>query len=330
MVVARQLVAFADNARLLAKVDDSLAELQRHERRLSSLLRHSSDITTVIDAAGCFSYVSPAVTRVLGYRVEELVGQQSTTFLHPEDRAEVQSQLREANATPGATVTYQARYRHADGSWSWLEVITTNLLDQPDVAGMVSNSREVTEARQLQERLRHQAQHDPLTQLANRALFTERLQAATRQRRHDDGTVTVLVIDLDDFKSINDTLGHHAGDTALIAVADRLQGSIRATDTAARLGGDEFAVLLPQTTAGEATLVAQRFITALERPVTVDGQRLRLQCSIGVAALSSDDDTDPDVLLRRGDSAMYVAKQQGKGRFVVHSAEAPTDRAAPA
>jgi len=315
LVVVRQLVSFADNAKLLKQVDESLAVIKLQERRLSALLQHSSDITTIIDVTSNFSYVSPAVERILGYQPEALVGKQAALFLHPEDRPEVAARIEELLAAPGETMSYQARYRHANTSWRWLEVISTNLIHEPEIAGLVSNSREVTEARELQEKLKHEASHDPLTQLANRALFNERLQQAAHQRRADDGPVSVMIIDLDDFKGINDTLGHHAGDAALIALADRLQGCIRVTDTAARLGGDEFAALLPATTAGEATLVAQRFLTALEKPVMIEGQLLRLKASIGVASLSQGGDVD--ALLRDGDSAMYVAKQRGKGQYAV-------------
>ncbi|HEX5741610.1 MAG TPA: diguanylate cyclase [Pilimelia sp.] len=319
LVVVRQLVAFRENDRLLRRVDETLSEVRRHERRLRALLEHSSDITTIVDAGGRFTYVSPAVFRILGHRAEDVRGQSTRNFVHPDDDAGLRPLLRQLAASPGHTVSYQARYRHADGSWRWLEVISTNRIDEPDVGGLVSNSREVTEARELQERLRHQASHDPLTQLANRALFTEHLGAAVRLGRRRGAPVAVLMVDMDDFKGINDGYGHHAGDAALRLLADRLRDSVRVSDTAARLGGDEFAVLLPDTTTAEADVVARRFLETLHLPADVDGHRLRLSASVGVAATR---DGEAEELLRAADAAMYTAKQQGKNRFVSSDATA--------
>jgi diguanylate cyclase len=156
------------------------------------------------------------------------------------------------------------------------------------------------EARGLQEELRHQATHDALTGLANRALFDERLDAST-------GAAAVLLVDLDDFKVINDTYGHHAGDAVLVAVADRLSRCVPASATAARLGGDEFAVLLPGADAAAARRLADRFTALLAEPVYVDGQPLRAGASVGVAARAG---ADPGVtLLRDADGAMYAAKR---------------------
>ncbi|GGK37492.1 hypothetical protein GCM10010124_32870 [Pilimelia terevasa] len=315
LVVARQLVAFTDNDRLLA-------QLGRQEQRMSALLEHSSDITTITGADLRVTYVSPAAERILGYRAGALHGRSAATFLHPQDRAQVEAPMRALLATPGRSHTHQARYRHADGTWRWLEVITTNLIDAPHVGGLISNSREVTAARELQQLLQHQASHDPLTQLANRSLFGERLEEALAPRPAPAAQApgaAVLAIDLDDFKGINDTLGHHAGDAALVGLAERLRSCLRTSDTAARLGGDEFAVLLPGADAAEAVRVADRVLHALREPVPVDGHPLHLRVSIGVAGSAG---PDPDEVLRAADAAMYRAKQAGKSRYVVHRAEA--------
>jgi diguanylate cyclase (GGDEF)-like protein/PAS domain S-box-containing protein len=317
IVVARQLMAFTDNANLLEQLDASLRELRRHEERFRSLVQHSSDITTVATADGVFTYVSASVERVLGYTFDSAIGKPVLAFVHPEDRDELVRQVAEMLATPAASITYQARYLHADGSWRWLEVISTNLLHEPSVAGIVSNAREVTETRQLHDQLRYQASHDALTGLANRGLFTERLAAATvaltGAARRDDGPVTIMLIDLDDFKTINDTLGHHIGDAVLVAVAERMRACVRATDTPSRLGGDEFAVLLPGAGAEVAAMIAQRFLDLLGQPVQAHDQLVRVHASVGIAAEYTD---DPDALLRSADSAMYAAKRTGKSRYV--------------
>jgi diguanylate cyclase (GGDEF)-like protein/PAS domain S-box-containing protein len=313
IVVGRQLMAFTDNANLLEQLDASLQELSRHEQRLRSLVQHASDITTVATPDGVFTYISPSVERVLGYSVESALGQQALGYVHPDDRDELMCRVNDLIAAPAASITYQARYRHADGSWRWLEVISTNLLHEPSVRGIVSNAREVTETRLLHDQLRYQASHDGLTGLANRVLFTERLAAATVGNRRTEGPVSIMLIDLDEFKAINDTLGHHVGDAVLVAVAERMRACVRTGDTPARLGGDEFAILLPGAGPEVAAAIAQRFLELLAQPVQIDGHKLPIHASVGIAA---DHGSDPDVLLRSADSAMYSAKRTGKGRFV--------------
>ncbi|HEU4425377.1 MAG TPA: diguanylate cyclase [Pilimelia sp.] len=307
LVVLRQVIALRDNASLLKKLDASMQQVARQERWFRSLVQHSSDVTTIMGRDGTFVYVSPSVERVLGYPPRRILGRSLMDFLHPEDYDDLRGVWHHLVTTPDATVSHQGRYRHADGSWHWLETISRNLMHEPDVAGIVSNAREVTETRELHDQLRYQASHDGLTGLANRTLFTYRLAQATAA-----GELTgILLIDLDEFKSINDTLGHHVGDAVLVAVAHRLGSCIRPGDTAARLGGDELAVLLPGADAATATLIAQRFLDSLIQPVRVHGHLLHVRASVGTAV---DYSSDPDELLRRADAAMYTAKRQGKGR----------------
>jgi diguanylate cyclase (GGDEF)-like protein len=208
-------------------------------------------------------------------------------------------------------MTYQHRVQHADGSWRWLEVISTNLLEDPAVNGIVSNAHDITVAREHQEILRHQASHDPLTQLANRALFTERTQAAVAAGNQPQ-LMAILLIDLDDFKTVNDTLGHHVGDALLIGVAERLRNCVRPGDTVARLGGDEFAILIPLATEDDAMTLTERVMASLIAPINAAGHQLVAQASVGLALDSSD---DPEGLLRSADVAMYSAKRSGKGTY---------------
>jgi diguanylate cyclase (GGDEF)-like protein/PAS domain S-box-containing protein len=308
LVVIRQLAAFTDNARLLFQLDEQ-EQLQR------SLVRHASDIT-IISRNGKISYASPALDRVLGIPRETAIGQQTFAVVHPDDIAELANLLTELEATPHASVTYQHRVQHADGSWRWLEVISTNLLEDPAVNGIVSNARDITAAREHQEMLRHQASHDPLTQLPNRALFTERAQAAAAGDQPH--RMAILLIDLDDFKNVNDTLGHHVGDELLIGVADRLRSCIRPGDTIARLGGDEFAVLLPVAQEDDATALAERVMASLVTPISAAGHQLVAHASVGLAL---DISNDPEGLLRAADLAMYAAKRGGKGTYARHEIE---------
>jgi diguanylate cyclase (GGDEF)-like protein/PAS domain S-box-containing protein len=308
LVVIRQLAAFTDNARLLTQLDEQ-------ERLLRSLVQHASDIT-IISRFGKIAYASPALERVLGISPETALGTPTLALMNRDDLADLSLQLAELEATPRASVTYQTRVQHADGSWRWLEVISTNLRDDPAVSGIVSNARDITESREHHELLRHQASHDPLTQLANRALFTERAEAVGAEQR------AILLIDLDDFKVVNDTLGHHVGDALLVAVAERLRACVRPNDTIARLGGDEFAILLPMAGDGEATALAERVMTSLTDSVDAAGHELTVRASVGLATGAAD---DPENLLRAADAAMYTAKRNGKGAYARHGSPDGSD-----
>ncbi|HUG85261.1 MAG TPA: diguanylate cyclase, partial [Euzebya sp.] len=213
---------------------------------------------------------------------------------------------------PQGSVTYHGRARHADGSWRWLQITSTNLLDDPSVAGIISNARDITEARMLENRLRHEASHDGLTGLANRALFDERLDDAMGPPSHDEN-VALLAIDLDDFKGVNDELGHPTGDALLVAVAERLRGCVRAGDTVARVGGDEFAVLLPGASATTADSIAQRIREELVEPVLCEGHTLRVGASVGVCTGAG----DAHALVREADAAMYAEKDRSRTRLRV-------------
>jgi diguanylate cyclase (GGDEF)-like protein/PAS domain S-box-containing protein len=314
LVVGRQLVAFADNARLLSSLDQSSRERRREEERSRALVQQASDITIVIDVDGCLSYVSPATSRVLGRPPEDFRGHRARTFVHPEDRRTMDDMTRTLLRAPNTPVTSDLRIRHRDGSWRWIEVIGTNLLDDPNVEGIIGNLRDVTEARHFGQRLRHEATHDPLTGLANRALFDERTRVDPGSGRTADEQVAILTIDLDNFKAINDTRGHAVGDGLLKLVSQRLLGCVRPDDTVARVGGDEFVILLPAATQATGKGLADRILRVLSEPFLVDGNRLRVRASIGIAAGARE---NADTLLRASDASMYAAKKGAKGRYVV-------------
>jgi diguanylate cyclase (GGDEF)-like protein/PAS domain S-box-containing protein len=306
-VVIRQLAAFTENDALLLR-------LRRQEERFRSMVQQASDITLVTDATGAITYASPAIERVLGVPADRAVGQHLLTLVHPDDLPAAGRMLDDLNAAPRATAGARVRARRADGSWRWLATICTNLMDDPSVNGIICNARDITEQQQLEDRLRFDATHDPLTHLANRSLLQDRIDAESADRRGGDRPIAMLAIDLDDFKPVNDSLGHHVGDALLVSVAGRLRSCARPADTVARLGGDEFAVLLSPASRADATAVAERILAVLAEPATVEGHRLAVRASIGVATGPARQSAG---LLRAADVAMYEAKQRGKGTVAV-------------
>ncbi|MBG0566132.1 sensor domain-containing diguanylate cyclase [Actinoplanes aureus] len=305
LVVARQLVALAENSTLLVRLDESLAEIRRREFRLESLLRHSSDVTTIIGTDGSFAYLSPAVERMLGVPASTVVGRQVLDAMHGDDARRLGDDLARLLTTPGAELTFEARVRNTDGTWRWLEAIAVNLADEPGIAGVVINARDVTEARELRERLRFQAGHDTLTGLANRRLFADRIREAGRAA----ATAAVLLVDLNRFKHINDTYGHATGDAVLRHVADRLRECAGPADLPARLGGDEFAVLVGGDDPEAAGRLAAGFRQALAAPFRIDGHNLTVSASVGLATGPA---TDPGHLLHVADLRMYEEKQRSQ------------------
>ncbi|MFI8253759.1 EAL domain-containing protein [Streptomyces filamentosus] len=314
-LVVRQGIMLIDNIALTH-------ELAQKENHFRSLVQGSSDVIMIAAPSGVLRYVSPAATGVYGRDAEELVGSELAALIHPEDLGAVVHEVRRFLAAPPAeepTTRIECRFRSGDGDW--LHVESTVNRHQ---GGLIFNSRDVTERVRLQAQLQHNAEHDPLTDLPNRALFTRRVGQALGGRRASDAGTAVLFIDLDGFKAVNDRLGHQAGDDLLVQAARRLQEAVRAGDTAARLGGDEFAALIlgdgrRDREAREAQVqeIADRLRLTLSRPYRVDGgTEVRVAASIGVAF------AEPGIgagdLLRNADLAMYRAKAGGKDRVELY------------
>lgn len=307
----------SQNRRLLEQTlnEQSLtADLRRSQERFRSLVQNSADVSMIVGADATIMYVSSAVERVLGYRADERVGRSALDSIHPDDIGWGQDLLADIVQTPGAMATGELRIRHADGSWRWVEAVGKNLFDDPAVGGLVVNYRDITARKTLEDELRHQAFHDSLTGLANRALFVDRLDHAISLARRNRRRLAVLFVDIDDFKTINDSLGHVEGDAILVAVAERLRSALRSGDTIARMGGDEFAVLVedPPAATGPAE-VAERLLEVLQAPFMHGGKELFVHASVGVASLTSRQQT-ADELLRNADVSMYMAKNMGKNR----------------
>jgi diguanylate cyclase (GGDEF)-like protein/PAS domain S-box-containing protein len=296
---------------------------RQSEARFRSLVAHSSDLITVLDAHGTVTYQSPSVERVLGYRADELEGTEFAQLLKKSDRprlAQIVAGVGEAYVGGGSeTHVIECSLKHRDGTWLQFEVQHTDLLQDEHVRGIVLNSRDVSERKAFEDQLAHQAFHDPVTHLANRALFADRVQHAIRRSIRSGRAIGVMFIDLDDFKTINDSLGHAAGDTVLQEVARRLESAVRPADTVARFGGDEFAILLDGVKdSEEAADVAGRILRALELQYDVDGKFVYPRASVGICLAGEEmASSDAEELLRNADVAMYMAKRDIKGGYRV-------------
>jgi len=428
----------------LIEREEAAALTESRERRFRALVQSSSDLVFAVDTNATVTYASPACTKVLGYEPDILLGAETGALVHEDDIEDLRMTLRATLGVPGGSAEFSIRVRHQNGTWRWLEGLATNLLDDPAVAGMVINARDVTERRARLERqtaisdlgrevlrattleasvksaagvinrivharncrivgvigsgesseqassaaveisnghtgsvttvdspslrvpvgdpeqplayievfkdglvtpedeqfvegvsgivlsatvrfgaedaIRHQAMHDPLTGLPNRALFNDRLEHALSRRSRIAGHVAVMIVDLDGFKNVNDSLGHLTGDALLIAVADRFEACLRGFDTIARLGGDEFAILFDELeTTEQAGPVAQRVLDALVNPLPLSDREVAIGASVGIA-LTDRADTKADRLLADADAAMYRAKREGKGCYRVFEA----------
>jgi diguanylate cyclase (GGDEF)-like protein/PAS domain S-box-containing protein len=290
---------------------------RRSEARFGSLVQHASDLITVLGPDGEIAYQSPSIERVLGYTPEQVAGSRFEDLVEAADRGRLARLLGSAAAddSDGAQAI-ECMLVHQDGGTRQFEILVTNLLADEHVGGIVLNSRDVSDRKAFEAQLAHQAFHDGVTGLANRALFAERVRHAIARSRRERRGLAVIFLDVDDFKTINDSLGHAAGDEVLIEVARRLDGSIRGADTAARFGGDEFAVLLEDVEdSQEAADAAERILEALAVPLVAGHKELSLRCSLGISVGEHESGADADEMIRDADAAMYIAKRDGKGGY---------------
>lgn len=292
----------------------SAADAERRERHFRALLRNSSDLVVVIDPdTFVIRSTTSAIERILACDSETVTGTALPDLAHPDDRAALIESLKQADGGEGGQPTGRWRAAHRDGGWVDVEASWLDLRDDPSVRGLVVTVRDVGERTDLEDQLRHQAFHDPLTALPNRSLFENRVRHAVASARRHGRAIGVLFVDLDDFKTVNDSLGHAAGDELLRQVAGRLDLLMRGSDTVARLGGDEFAVLVEEAVAAaQAETIAGRIHAGMERPFEIEGHELFMHASVGIA--QSESGSTSEDLMRNADTAMYAAKAAGKGR----------------
>ena len=312
-------------------------QLAERDQLFQLISENAADMIALVGSDGRRLYNSPAYQKVLGYSAEDLKTTSSFEQIHPDDRPRV-AQAAEKARRSGQGERVEYRIRHKDGSWRTLESTANAIRNaRGKTDKLVIVNRDITERKRAEELLAHNAFHDGLTSLPNRALFIDRLQhALTLSKRHANYKFAVLLIDIDEFKIVNDSLGHSAGDELLIQIGQRLKDSVRRADTVsrprissapnwpnhdedtlARLGGDEFTILLDDIRDPiEAVRVAERVQAELATPFVVDQQEIVISASIGIAA-STSPHTEAEHLLRDADIAMYRAKRSGKARCEV-------------
>ncbi|MDJ0769949.1 MAG: PAS domain S-box protein [Ilumatobacter sp.] len=308
---------FDRSMRIVATFDvTARKQLELDLQRFSHLFENANDIITVVDPTGQVLYASPSNERVLGYPFGWRSPGGILDLVHPDDLPATAAEFEALRAGARGSDPFTMRVRSFDGEWKHIETIGTNLVDEPSVKGIVLTSRDVTERQQLSAELAHRASHDPLTDLPNRAAAEERLADALRRTPGDRRLVGVCYLDLDGFKTVNDTLGHAAGDEVIVDVGRRLADGVRESDLPARFGGDEFVVVLDQLPNAErAVAVARRLWEDLTTPPLRSGD-VPVGVSVGIAVSQPDDTVDS--LLSRADTALYRAKSSTTSKVILY------------
>ena len=293
--------------------------IQTSETRFRALTEQSNDFTAIVDAEGRFQYVSSSYRRILGYEPEALIGSSIFNLVHSDDLLRTLAIFMESLQANLPLAKTECRIRHASGSWLTVEAVGYNSLSDPAINGVVLTSHDITERVKMEETLRYQTQYDGLTSLPNGTRFNEVLEDEVVAAQPEQRTMGVLVLDINRFKDVNDTFGHHHGDLLLKDVADRLQRIVPAPDIVARLSGDEFAILLLSADETKVQAVASLIQSALEEPCIVDGYPVHIDVSMG-GSLYPAQAGDAVTLLRRADMALYKVKQAHESYVLFESA----------
>jgi diguanylate cyclase (GGDEF)-like protein/PAS domain S-box-containing protein len=292
----------------------ALRSSEASQRRLRSLVQNSTDVMTVVGADLRVRWQAESIRGALGLDADAIVDEPVLDLVHPDDRTELEGYF----ADPSHSRAMTLRMRDGDGGYRPFDVVASNRLHDESVEGFVLNLRDATERVTLERELRalaaqreHDANHDPLTGLANRRKLFARLEAAIAEAKAGRLKLPLLLIDLDHFKELNDTLGHHAGDRLLQEIRPRLMAGVPEADLIARVGGDEFALLLPPgSTAAQAQRAAERLLREIEQPFRFQGLTLLVRASAGIAVFP-EHGRDVETLMQRADIAMYSAKARG-------------------
>ncbi|MGH2980773.1 MAG: PAS domain S-box protein, partial [Solirubrobacterales bacterium] len=284
--------------------------LNQANQRFRSAFDDAAIGMAIVSPEGRFLRVNRALVELIGYTEDELCSMGSADITHPEDLSGSLQALEEM--VEGLRDRYQTekRYFHADGHVIWTDLSTTIVRDRDgEPLYLLSQIQDVSERKESEARLAHRASHDELTGLPNRGVLEDRMVLALNRQRRERQPITVLYLDLDGFKRVNDTHGHDAGDYLLIAIAKRLTALVRPTDVVSRLGGDEFVILCEAMDEAAATKLVKRIVEVVPKPIEVAGRSLGVSPSVGIA-LSRDPRVKPGDLLADADMAMYFAKEE--------------------
>jgi len=280
------------------------------------IVQNMAEGIVIEDAEGHVTFANPTSATMLGYEAEELVGQHWTAFTPPDQHQILQAA--DERRARGETDHYELQMVRKDGKRVPVLVSGSPRFEGGRFAGSLAVFTDITESKRAEETIRRLAHHDALTGLPNRALFNDRLSVALAPAQQNQHELTVMLLDLDHFKEVNDTLGHTTGDQLLQAVGQRLTTLLRESDTDSRVGGDEFLLLLAEASAQDACRVGERILEALRKPVAVDGRELRITASIGIAVFP-DDGENTDTLVKSADAAMYRAKEQDRDNVQLYA-----------
>jgi diguanylate cyclase (GGDEF)-like protein/PAS domain S-box-containing protein len=307
--------------RLLQVAAEARRQIAAQERFARILAGNSSDAVAILDVDGTIRNDDPGLAALLACPGTSVQGRSMLEFIQDGDRAAAEDAFDRCLAEPGQRNLLELEVRRTDARRTWVAARVVNLLDDPVVGGVLVNLHDISPRKRVERELEHQAFHDSLTGLANRALFSNRVEHAVDRGSRTGRHPAVIFLDLDGFKAVNDTLGHDAGDRLLQQVAARLLESVRDGDTVARLGGDEFAVLVEESLRPleEAAAVADRALAAIRKPIEIDGQVLPVTASAGLT--TGDARSTATTLLRDADAAMYAAKAAGKACWVPYDPE---------
>ena len=319
MLYGGQCSTMIENAHLYQTVRSELSDRRRAERalkaseqRLGALIRSVHDLIVVLGPTGTIQFGNPAAAQFWRSKGGDAAWESFWGRICPEHVTTLREIVESLQARPGVTRTCSLCLLTEDGKRHEYDVVLTNLLEEPAVAGIVLTFHDITDRKSYEARLEDQAFHDPLTGLANRAHFHDHLQKALTAPAEQGRPVAVIFLDLDDFKVVNDSLGHDAGDCILTTVARRMKAVLRPADIGARLGGDEFTVLLQSDVSADAARrIALRLLDAIREPIVIGGREVVVGSSFGIALGTSGQDSADD-LLRHADVAMYHAKANGK------------------
>ena len=276
----------------------------------------SADTFVTVDGCGRVEFASASVRDLLGCAPEAVLRRAFADHVHPDDVASLQARMADPEALEGRREHVACRLRHADGGWRDAEISARPVTGTDGRPAVLLNVRDVTDRKALEAEVAYRAYHDGLTGLPNRVRFAERLEQALERARRSHALFAVAFLDLDDFKIVNDSLGHTAGDELLVVVARRLQERLRPHDVAARFGGDEFAVLIEDAGAAEdAHAVVARLLDGLRTPIALGGSQVTPHASVGLVTVDQPQATTSSEIMRDADIAMYAAKRAGKGRL---------------